>query len=155
MPNSRGPRFWISAWLPVAAGIAAVLAESTAGFGTDHTGHPLRWLVQLLFGTLKDSTWDLIHFFIRKAGHFLFYGTLGLLWLRAWRRTLRSYSFAFCAGLAMAGTLLAAIYDEWHQSTLPNRTGSPWDVALDCCGALALLAVGSLFLRTRRREPIG
>ena len=28
--------------------------------------------------------------------------------------------------------------DEYHQTFLPNRTGSPWDVLLDCCGAVAL-----------------
>jgi VanZ family protein len=32
---------------------------------------------------------------------------------------------------------LVASLDEWHQSYLPSRTGTPWDVLLDSCAAIA------------------
>lgn len=154
----RGFGFWISAWLPVALGIAVITVESTPAFGSDRTSHPLRWLVQLLFGQLSDATWDLVHHLIRKSGHFLGYGVLGLVWLRAWRMTLpRTHfrsQFRSQAGLALLGTALVASWDEWHQTFMPNRTGSPYDVLLDCCGATAAYLLVYLWLRMFRRERL-
>jgi len=151
MSNSpRGPRFFVSAWLPVAVGIALVMMESTEYFGTDRTTHPLRWLVQLLFGHLSDNTWNFVHLCIRKSGHFIGYGALGLAWLRAWWMSLPGYRFLAGSLLGLAGTALVASWDEWHQTFLPNRTGSPWDVLLDCCGALAVMLTFYLFVRLFR-----
>ncbi|HKN20277.1 MAG TPA: VanZ family protein [Terracidiphilus sp.] len=146
----RGFGFWISAWWPVAVGIAIIAAESTPAFGSDRTSHPLRWLVQLLFGQLSDETWDLLHHLLRKSGHFLGYGALGLVWLRAWRMTLPDARFFSHAGLALLGTALVASWDEWHQTFLPNRTGSLYDVLLDCCGAGAMIGMAWLYLRSFR-----
>lgn len=145
--NKRGIRFWIGAWWPVAIGIALVFVESTAYFGADHTSRPFRWLVQSLFGPVSDANWDTVHHFIRKSGHFLGYGILGLAWLRAWWITLPLSRFLHDAGLALVGTALVATCDEWHQTYLPNRTGSPWDVLLDCCGALFMQSVVYISLR--------
>ncbi len=156
MSNSqRGFWFWVNAWWPVAAGIAVITVESTPAFGSDRTSHPLRWLVQLIFGQLSDTTWDLVHHLIRKSGHFLGYGTLGLLWLRAWRMTSPDARFFSQAGLALLGTALVASWDEWHQTFLPNRTGSPYDVLLDGCGAAFMMGIVYIYLRlSRRAQPV-
>jgi len=154
LSKRRGLRFWISAWLPVAVGICLVTVESTPAFGADRTSHPLRWLVQLLFGQLSDATWELVHHLIRKSGHFLGYGALGLVWLRAWRMTVPDARFLSQAGRALLATALVASWDEWHQTFLPNRTGSPWDVLLDCCGAAAMIGMAWLYLRSfRHAQP--
>jgi VanZ family protein len=42
---------------------------------------------------------------------------------------------------------MVASCDEWHQTYLPNRTGTPWDVLLDCCGALSLQLAVYIFMR--------
>ncbi len=155
MSNSRrGFWFWVDAWWPVAAGIAIITIESTAAFGSDRTSGPLRWLVKLFFGQLRDAAWDLVHHLIRKSGHFLGFGTLGLLWLRAWRMTLPDARFLSQAALALLGTALVASWDEWHQTFLPNRTGSPYDVLLDCCGAAFMMGIVYIYLRlSRRAQP--
>ena len=134
----RGPRFWIGAWWPVALGIAIVAMESTQLFGASRTSGPLRRLFEALFGPVGDARWEIIHHSLRKTGHFLGYGALGLAWLRAWWMSLPRYRFLFDAELALVGTALVAACDEWHQTYLPNRSGSGWDVLLDCCGALAM-----------------
>jgi VanZ family protein len=48
---------------------------------------------------------------------------------------------------------MVASLDEFHQSFLPNRTGIPSDVLLDCCGAVVLLSLYLLIrmLRSKRR----
>lgn len=146
----RGPWFWVSAWWPVALGIAIIATESTRYFGADHTTGPLRRIFQALFGPVSDAHWDTIHLCIRKSGHFLGYGALGLAWLRAWWMTLPLARFLFDAELALLGTAMVAIFDEWHQSFLPNRTGSPLDVLLDCCGALVTQWIAYIFVRLFR-----
>jgi VanZ family protein len=152
--NRRSPKYWISAWLPVAVGIGVIMIESTEWMGADHTSGPLRWLFESIFGPVADARWELLHHFIRKSGHFLGYGAMGLLWLRAWWMTLPRSRFLHDAFLALLGTALVASADEWHQTFLPNRTGSPWDVLLDCCGAITLEVLVYVFMRIFRPKKL-
>jgi VanZ family protein len=156
MSSSRpGFGFWVNAWWPVAVGVALIALESTKYLGSDRTSGPLRVVFEALFGPVSNANWDTIHHSIRKVGHFLGYGALGLTWLRAWLMTLPHNQFLFNAGLAIVGTAIVASCDEWHQTFLPNRTGTLWDVALDCCGALFMQAVAFLYLRSSRPVLLG
>jgi len=146
--------YWVSAWLPVAVGMAVILMESTEALGAEHTSGPLRWLFEAIFGHVANARWALIHHVLRKSGHFLGYGAMGLAWLRAWWMTLPHSHFLPDAVLALLGTALVASADEWHQTFLPNRNGSPWDVLLDCCGAIALQLVVYLFMRLDRPKKL-
>jgi VanZ family protein len=140
MSNSvRGARYWIGVWWPVAFTTVVIALESTQWFGSDNTNGPLRSLYQALFGHVGDARWEVIHHYIRKCGHLIGYGLVGLSWLRAWRKTLPNHSSRNHAVLAMIATALVASADEFHQSFLPNRTSSPWDVLIDCSGALAMM----------------
>lgn len=128
-------------------GIGVIALESTAWFGSDRTSEPLRWLWEHIFGNVTNARWLVLHHFIRKTGHFFGYGTMGLLWLRAWWMTLPRAGFLLDATLALLGTAMVASADEFHQSFLPNRTGIPSDVLLDCCGAMVLQLLVYLILR--------
>jgi len=152
--NGRGARFWISAWLPVAIGIGVIAIETTAWFGSDHTSSPLRAIYQAIFGPVSDARWDVIHHYTRKCGHLVGYGTLGLTWLRAWWMVLRPSAFLRCASLALACTALVASCDEWHQTFLPNRTGTPWDVMLDSCGATVAILMVYAYARSFRARKL-
>ncbi len=134
----------------MAVGIVLVAFESTALFGANRTSGPLRRLYEAIFGPVNSAVWESIHHYIRKSGHFIGYGALGLTWLRAWRMSLPRLHFRTHALLAILGTALVAACDEWHQTFLPNRTGTPWDVMLDCCGAAAMLTSFYLYLRIFR-----
>jgi VanZ family protein len=92
---------------------------------------------------------------IRKCGHFTGYGLLGLAWLRAWWMTLPRSLFFIDAVLALLGTALIASSDEFHQSHLSNRTGSPWDVLLDCSGALAMQLLVYVVMRAFKPKRLG
>ena len=146
--NRRGLWFWVYVWFPVLLGIVIIALESQEFMGADHTSHPLRMLFQFIFGPIGDARWDLVHHYIRKSGHFVGYGLIGLAWLRAWWFTLPHSRFLPDALLALLGTALIASCDEWHQSYLPNRTGTPKDVLLDCTGAIVLQLIVYTFMRT-------
>jgi VanZ family protein len=152
--SGRGTWYWFSAWLPVVIGIAVIVVESTEMLGADHTSGPLRRVFEALFGHVPDARWDIIHHYVRKSGHFTGYGLIGLAWLRAWWMTLAHSSFFPDALLALLGTALVASCDEWHQTFLPNRTGTPWDVLLDCTGAIALQLIVYVFMRTFRPKRL-
>ena len=133
-----------------------IIIESTAEFGADHTSGPLRWGWEHLFGPVTDARWEPLHHHIRKMGHFAGYGTMGMVWLRAWWMSLPRAAFVLDAFLALLGTAAVASLDELHQSFLPNRTGIPSDVLLDCSGAVVLLlvffSVRSIWHRIRSEE---
>jgi len=150
----HGPKSWISAWWPVALGVCVIAIESTAELGADYTSGPLRWLFQQIFGPVSAANWDIIHHLVRKFGHFTGYGLLGLAWLRAWWITLPRSEFLLDTFLALLGTAMTASADEFHQSLLPNRTGTPWDVLLDCCGALTMQLLVYLLMRIFRPKRL-
>ena len=157
--NARGggpreARFWVNAWLPVLLGILVICVESTEMMGADHTDGPLRLVFQAIFGHVGDMQWETIHHYLRKSGHFIGYGLIGLAWLRAWWMSLPQSRFVPDAILAMLGTALVASADEFHQSLLTNRTSSPWDVLIDCSGALTLQLVVYIFMRIIRPKRL-
>lgn len=155
MSNSRSrATYWISTWWPVALAVAIICCESTDFMGADHTTAPFRRLFEALFGPVSEPRWETIHYHIRKAGHFLGYGFVGLTLIRAWRRIFASARFLSCALIALLSTFLIAGGDELHQSYLTSRTGKFSDVLLDTCGALALITVDYLLLRILQRESL-
>lgn len=146
--------FWVSTWLPVVLGILMIVVESSEWLGSDYTSGPLRTVYQAIFGQVTDAQWNTIHHFIRKSGHFIGYGLIGLAWLRAWWMTLPHSRFMPDAFLALLGTALIACADEYHQSFLSNRTSSPWDVLIDCSGAIVLQLMVYFFLRLARPKRL-
>ena len=154
-PNGRRNWiFWIRAWVPVAIAIAVIATESTEYFGADRTSGPFRTVYEFFFGAVDPDRWDTIHHVIRKTGHFIGYGLVGLSWLRAWWMTLPESNFLQDALLALLGTAAVASADEFHQTFLPNRTGLASDVVLDCTGAILLQLLVYLFMRLFRPKEL-
>lgn len=134
--------------------IAVIAVESTPYLGADRTTRPLRWAFEFLFGHVSDALWPHIHYAIRKLGHFIGYGTMGVLWFRAWWMTRPRASFLADAMLALICTAIVASTDEFHQSFLPNRTGVPTDVLIDCSGAIVMQLIVYLILRIRSTKRL-
>src|SRR5205807_2914471 len=113
----------------------AILAASSDLFSSAHTGG---WLNALLGNTLAPAALEIVNAALRKLGHVTAYGLHAYLWMRALRDE-RPWHIRL-AIWAVVITFAVAAIDEFHQSFIPSRGGSPFDVLLDTCGAtLAVL----------------
>jgi VanZ family protein len=83
----------------------------------------------------------------RKLIHVAEYAVLTVLWWRALRTLMDERRAALAAFLI---TSLYAVTDEFHQSFVSGRHGSPLDWAIDSAGA----ALVALRLRSRKRTPV-
>jgi len=145
-PRTADASSWrrrLVAWLPALVGIVVICIESTGTFSAANTSSWLRPIFERIFGPFQNANWEVLHHYIRKTGHFLGYGSLGLAFLRAWLYTLERHRSVQgwrlrATAFAVASTALIAAGDEFHQSFLQSRTGVPSDVVLDTCGAFAL-----------------
>ncbi len=146
----------LRAWWPAAIWICLIACESTGFFSAEHTSSVLYTLLTRLFGKINLYDFLIFHHYLRKTGHFVGYGMLSLLLLRGWRATLgRVHILLLRAGLlSWLGTAIVAALDEWHQSYIPSRTGTIWDVALDSVAGVAVLVAAYFWLRkTRESSP--
>lgn len=90
--------------------------------------------------------WDIL---LRKLAHIGVFGALTLLWVRA----LGPLTARTVLG-AVTISLLYSISDEYHQTFVSGRSGSPRDVGIDAIGigAAALLARSGRFDRALDRS---
>lgn len=79
-------------------------------------------------------------------------GEFGILSFLVWR-ALRQHRLGEPWAIATAATvsLLGAIADEYHQSLVPRREASFWDVAADAVG-IAVMVIAAMYLRRTRLE---
>lgn len=87
-------------------------------------------------------------FLARKTAHFLEYALLLALWWRALHRRVAGQGAQV---LAFAITVAYAATDEFHQTFVNGRVGTPRDVALDAAGAAVAGAV--IHWRRKSRRP--
>jgi VanZ family protein len=139
----------VRAWWPAAVWIGIIAFESTDFFSSEHTGSMLYKLLTHLFGHIDFYRFLVFHHYLRKTGHVVGYGMLSLLLLRGWRATLGRVRplLLRAALLSWLGTAFVAALDEWHQSYIPSRTGTIWDVALDSVAGVFFLVVAYFWLR--------
>lgn len=126
-----------------------------------HTGGFVIWFFRTFFPNVPFDTYDVVHTFLRKLGHFTNYAILSWLWFRAaryWESRERSRLWQLRWALwGFAFTVATALADEGLQHFVPSRTGSWRDVMLDASGALfAQLLVFRMLLARRRsaRSPV-
>jgi VanZ family protein len=146
-------------WTPALLGCVVIAIESTATFSAANTSSWLRPIAEAIFGHLSDPTWELAHHLLRKSGHFIGYGTLCVLFLRAWLLTLadtprlsteRSWRLSAWVR-AIVSTAVVASCDEIHQSFLPSRTGMFSDVVLDTIGGTIVSGIVLAAVWKRRK----
>lgn len=140
---SKRRRVLLSAWIPAVFCVLLIATSSSDNFSSENTSSILRPLIERIVGPMTNHFWCKLLYDIRKVGHFFAYGFVSLVFFRAWRMTFRlSHAYSAvtaslrAAAVALLSTLLLSSGDEFHQAFLPKRTGSPFDVLLDMCGAV-------------------
>ena len=136
-------------WLPVLAWMTFIFVGSTDLLSSEHTsrfiGPFLRWFAP----DISSATVASIQLIVRKGGHLTEYAILAALLWRALRFSSHGWFGAFG---------ISAIYaslDEFHQSFVSSRTGTPWDVLIDCIGAMiGVLLFGAAMRRRNRKSEI-
>ena len=81
---------------------------------------------------------------IRKLGHVTGYALLTALWAWVLQGVVRR-PVLVAVGVALA----YACTDEWHQTFVHGRTGTPRDVAIDAIG----VAIAAILIRVRQPSP--
>jgi VanZ family protein len=113
-----------------------------------HTSRIIQPLVLWIKPNATEEEFELVHFLIRKLAHLSEYAVLGLLTLRAIKRSSPSISHRWSWRAAGIALIIAAAYaatDEWHQSFIPGRTAALGDVLIDSTGALLGLILAFLW----------
>ncbi|MFM7803130.1 MAG: VanZ family protein [Verrucomicrobiota bacterium] len=142
-------------WGPLVLWMAVIFwASSDAESGRRGSrllGPLLRWL-------LPESSADTIDgllFLLRKVAHVSEYAVLAVLAGRpfeVWPGPSGSGTRSRPALLAWGFCVLYAVSDEWHQSFVPTRVGTAWDVLIDGVGAALGLAAAMLWRRRGHRS---
>ena len=134
--------------------MALIFSLSTNAGSPRNTSRFIDPIVRWLVPGISDEAVGRVVLAVRKSAHVTEYAVLALLCWRARRkpglgdhRPWRWREAAFALMMAV----IFSVTDEWHQSFVPSREGSPRDVLIDSAGAtLGLLALWRLG-RWRRR----
>lgn len=127
-----------------------VFISSTDLLSAEHTsrfiGPFLRWFAP----DISEATIASVQLVVRKCAHLTEYAILAALLFRAFRQNPPRVGRALAMSFFIAAAYAAL--DEFHQSYVASRTGSPWDVLIDCAGALAGVLVYWRAIRSRKSE---
>ena len=138
-------------WVPVAAWMLVVFVASSDFMSAQHTSRFIAPFLRWINPEISLETIRAVQFAVRKAAHVVEYAILSALLLRAFHSGFRPLRFAH----AVAAFAFAAAYaalDEYHQSFVASRTGSPHDVLIDASGALLGIAICWWIISKRRRD---
>ncbi|MFC1501002.1 VanZ family protein [Elusimicrobiota bacterium] len=94
------------------------------------------------------GVWDLI---FRKLAHMFEFGVLFLLLFKAFSESIKKYSYTNLNILSGIIAVVYAVSDEYHQSFVPERGPSVYDVGIDAVGIL--IAVMILWYYKKKRRP--
>ncbi len=101
------------------------------------------WFSSMPSDVEERAWWDVL---LRKGVHFGEYAVLCALWFRALRGR---WSLDRTLAAAVAICVLYAVSDEFHQSFVDGRIGTPRDVLIDTVGALVAAALLRLYSQPR------
>lgn len=120
---------------------------STEYFSSSNTAPLFEPSLSWLFRHFSAEQLAIVQFAIRKLGHLVAYFILAILLYRALQLT-DGRGPAGNAAWTLALVLICASVDEYHQTLLPSRSGSIYDVMLDGFGGV----LGILWMHRRRKR---
>jgi VanZ family protein len=128
-------------YAPLLLWIAVIFYLSSGQASMPQTSRFIGPLLEFLFPNSSKELLANYHAIIRKFAHFFFYAVLAFWSWRALKDSskilLQKYKYLFSLLLV----LLIASIDETNQSFDVTRTGSIYDVLLDCAGGLTAILI--------------
>ena len=143
-------RPFLKSWLPVIAWMLFIFIGSTDLMSAAHTSRFIGPFVRWFAPDVSDATIAAVQLVVRKCAHLTEYAILAALVYRALRQPVERSLFTGLIAFALSA--VAAALDEFHQSFVGSRTGTPWDVLIDCVGALIGLLIYSRMTRNRKSK---
>ena len=132
-------------YVPLFLWIGVVLFVSTTQGAMQNTSRVILPLLKFFFPNTPEQILIGYHGYIRKLAHFTEYAILAFWAARAFStssiKLLQKFWFAF----SIAAVLLVASVDEYNQSFNSLRTGSIYDVMLDCLGGVVMIAFFAVY----------
>jgi VanZ family protein len=126
-------------WLPVVGWMLVIFLASGDMMSAEHTSRFLVPFLRWIVPDISPVTVASIQLVVRKGAHVTEYAILSAL---LWRALRRHHEISWRApGMAFVIAAVYASLDEFHQSYIASRTGSFWDVLIDCAGAILGLAI--------------
>lgn len=151
---SRGD--FLKYWLPVLVWMLVIFLASTSLGSGANTSRILGPMLNFLFPDITPETIAGIRMTVRKLGHFVEYAVLaGLLWRAFFRPCIDRPWHWPAAGCSVVTSIVYAVSDEFHQTFVPGRVGSPVDVIIDSIGATCGLAFLWLWWNWKRAKRQG
>ncbi|HSH39001.1 MAG TPA: VanZ family protein [Chthoniobacterales bacterium] len=142
-------RSFLRYWLPVLAWMLLIFIASTDLMSAQHTSRFIGPFLRWISPNVSAETIAAVQFGVRKAAHVTEYAILAALVLRALHRGWDDVRWSR-ALVALATAISYAAVDEYHQSFVASRTGSPADVAIDACGAAIGVSIWCWAVSRRR-----
>ncbi len=147
-------RTFVIYWLPVLLWMAVIFSASSDSNSFEHSSRIVAPFLRWLFPHISEQAVEWVVLFVRKAAHLTEYAVLSVLVWRlmaslspppkeVWRWP--------NAGRTLLVVLLYAASDEFHQSFVPSRQASVWDVLLDTTGGFLALILIWVIGRWRHR----
>jgi VanZ family protein len=153
--DAAGAGWRARAWRygPVLAWTCFILFASSGAMSATQTSRFVGPLLRWLLPDASGASLELAHAAVRKLAHLFEYALLALLAARAFRASSRAPLRRRAHACALALVAAVALADEFHQSFVATRVGTPLDVALDVAGgACALLLLRRLRARATRAD---
>jgi VanZ family protein len=145
-------------WAAAILWIGLIAIESTDWLSAEHTSRFLYPVLHFLLN-MSPQTFEVVHHYTRKTGHFVGYFALSALLFRAWKDTLHAEGVgAWLLRWTLPSflmSLLVASLDEWHQTFIPSRTGRVADVLLDSSAALTAQILIFVWRFRQRQQEAG
>ena len=124
---------------PLVVWALLIFIGSSDLLAASHTGafltRPLHWLLP----HASEATLAIIHFILRKLGHFTEYAILALFAARAFRSSQKQIFRSRWFWISLLLVIVYSLTDEYHQSFVPSRTASIYDSLIDSFGGLVAL----------------